>query len=479
MTEVKEITMKSMIQAKMIILCFILLMPAMECVAEHSVPEEHPRLFGSAEYLKQLAIDRSDSYARLVERANNVKINTNSAAWTAILSMALVSFINSDVEMAQIAVDRVMEIIDDPIVVGHVKPSPGRQLAKCAFVFDLCNEFWSPAQKAAFYTYMNDTIDANVGYERTAFHNGWYSYKNWGIGLACYATYYDNASAPGYLETLRTDWVDRVAPSCELAGGGGGWAEGYYINYFIDEWLIFCEAALLCEGVDYYADAPNFLSNRAVASMFETYPGIRQENSWNYDSRRPIPMGDGGPPGASVDRSHTARRILVNHYINDTDHQMVHAFSETTPMSKSKSYAFSDFLYRDTSITQGNLSSYRLSHYSPGPGYISARSSWDEDATYFFFKCGDRFTSHQHLDVGQFLIYKYESLVGDGGYYSSIDGDSWKGTHIVNYYLRSIAHNTILVSDPNETWRVRNTAAANDGGQAFPWAGNENTCPRE
>ncbi len=27
------------------------------------------------------------------------------------------------------------------------------------------------------------------------------------------------------------------------------------------------------------------------------------------------------------------------------------------------------------------------------------RSSWDEDATYFFFKCGDRFTAHQHLQL--------------------------------------------------------------------------------
>ena len=34
---------------------------------------------------------------------------------------------------------------------------------------------------------------------------------------------------------------------------------------------------------------------------------------------------------------------------------------------------------------------------------------------YFFFKCGDRFTAHQHLDNGHFLIYKHEELAGDGG----------------------------------------------------------------
>ena len=70
---------------------------------------------------------------------------------------------------------------------------------------------------------------------------------------------------------------------------GGGWAEGYYIHYWLYEWLFFCEVARHCEGKDYYATAPGFFRERAVASMFEMYPGIRI-----YNSRRPIPMGDGG-----------------------------------------------------------------------------------------------------------------------------------------------------------------------------------------
>jgi len=63
----------------------------------------------------------------------------------------------------------------------------------------------------------------------------------------------------------------------------------------------------------------------------------------------------------------------------------------------------------------------------------------------FLFKCGDRFTAHQHLDVGHFLIYKYEELAGDGGHY-----DSFGSSHNVNYHLRTIAHSTILLYDPSE-----------------------------
>jgi hypothetical protein len=129
-------------------------------------------------------------------------------------------------------------------------------------------------------------------------------------------------------------------------------------------------------------------------------------------------------------------------------------------------YAYKDFLWRDATVDDGDLEKFRLSHISPGPGYVYARSSWGEDATYFFFKCGDRFTAHQHLDVGHFLIYKHAELVGDGGHY-----DSFGSNHDVNYHLRTIAHNTILVEDPAETWsRIRaGPVTGNDGGQHHSW----------
>jgi hypothetical protein len=179
-------------------------------------------------------------------------------------------------------------------------------------------------------------------------------------------------------------------------------------------------------------------------------------------------MGDGGGRSFGGDRDKTlsARRILVNHFRDDPEHQVVHAFNETTPRSSVGAYAYKDFLWRDPSVPQGDLTKFRLSHVSPGPGYVYARSSWNEDATYFFFKCGDRFTAHQHLDVGHFLIYKYGELAGDGGHY-----DEFGTTHDVNYHLRTIAHNTILVNDPSETWPgIRaGTVTGNDGGQHHHW----------
>jgi len=425
--------------------------------AKHAIPREHPRLLGSRDHLQSLARQRQEAYERVMAVAHSQGGDDHSK----MISMSLICAIEQDGELGRSAVQMALKYINGPIRKGHV--TFAHDLAQCAIVYDLCHEYWTEKQRESFYEYVNKTVDANVRSETHVFHNGWYGYKNWGIGLACYAGYYENPRAQEILRTLDEDWRTRAAPALELAGNGGGWAEGYYINYWLYEWLFFCEVAHNCEGVDYYAQAPKFFENRAIASMFEAYPGIGI-----YNSRRPIPMGDGGGRifGGDRDKVLSARRILVNHYRDDPNHQAVHAFNETTPRSSVGTYAYKDFLWHDTTVEKGDLAGFKLSHISPGPGYVYARSSWDEDATYFFFKCGDRFTAHQHLDVGHFLIYKYEELAGDGGHY-----DSFGSVHDVNYHVRTIAHNTILVYDPDEEWPgIRaGSVTGNDGGQHHNW----------
>jgi hypothetical protein len=346
----------------------------------------------------------------------------------------------------------------------------GHDLALCALVYDLCFDYWTDGERSRFHDYMNATVDSNVTSELHVFHNGWYGYKNWGIGLACYASYHENPRAPSILDSLLRDYETRAAPALELAGSGGGWAEGYYVHYWEYEWMFFCEAALLCEGRDLYEAAPDFYAGRAVASMFEMYPGVS-----DYGSRRPVPMGDGGGRvfGGDRDKALSARRILVNRFSGDAVHQAVHAFNETTARSSVGIYAYKDFLWRDSTVRKGSLDDFRLSHISTGPGHVYARSSWDDDATYFFFKCSDRFTAHQHLDAGHFDIFKGAELAGDGGHY-----DSYGSVHDVNYHCRTIAHSTVLVLDPQEQWKgatgydagVRaGDATGNDGGQHHSW----------
>jgi len=426
-------------------------------IRPHAVPREHPRLLGSRQELQELARARPEAYKRMADVARRQQADDHAK----IISMALVSAIENDAALDREVVKRALKIVDGPIRTGHV--TFGHDLALAAIAYDLCWDSWTAEERARFHQYVNKTAGGNVGSETHVFHNGWYGYKHWGLGLAGYAGYHENPRAPEILKTLYEDYRTRAAPALELAGEGGGWAEGYYIHYWLYEWLFFCEVARHCEGLDLYTQAPRFYRQRAVADMFEMYPGVRE-----YGSRRPIPTGDSGGIafGGDRDKALAARRILCSRFRDDPDHQAVQAFNETTPRSSVGVYAYKDFLWRDPAVPKGNLKSFKLSHLAPGPGYVYARSSWDEDATYFFFKCGDRFTAHQHLDVGHFLIYRHEELAGDGGFY-----EDFSSAHAVNYYLRTIAHNTLLVLDPAEKWPAirAGPVSGNDGGQHHAW----------
>ncbi|MPY90995.1 MAG: hypothetical protein GEU99_24170 [Luteitalea sp.] len=94
--------------------------------------------------------------------------------------------------------------------------------------------------------------------------------------------------------------------------------------------------------------------------------------------------------------------------------------------------------------------------------HIMLRSGWGENSTLITYLSGDHFTDHQHFDKGHFLIYRNGGVIVDGGTYSSMYGESWS-----NYSTRTLAHNNVLVHDPDELpyESVRRTIVYPDGGQ--------------
>jgi hypothetical protein len=213
----------------------------------HEVPKTHPRLLGSRQRLVELSRRRPDAYARMARVAREQEADDHSK----MISMALVSAVEQDISLGKKAVEMAMKCVEGPIQKGHTPFA--HDLARSAVVYDLCHEAWTEAQRNRFHKYVNDTVDANLQSETHVFHNGWYGYKNWGIGLACYAGYYENPRAAEILADLEEEFRTRAGPALEFAGQGGGWAEGYYVNYWLYDWLFFCEVARYCEGVDYYA----------------------------------------------------------------------------------------------------------------------------------------------------------------------------------------------------------------------------------
>lgn len=106
-----------------------------------------------------------------------------------------------------------------------------------------------------------------------------------------------------------------------------------------------------------------------------------------------------------------------------------------------------------------------FSWFSKKTGTFIYKSSFDNEGTMFsFFNAPSNINNHQHLDNNSFQIYRYGPLFIDSGAY-----DYYESDHYLNYYRRTIAHNTVTIFDPNEqfTYGYSNELISNDGGQSI------------
>ena len=126
-----------------------------------------------------------------------------------------------------------------------------------------------------------------------------------------------------------------------------------------------------------------------------------------------------------------------------------------------------ELLWRDTSLQRESIDTMPFSRYFGSPfGWIVARTGWGRDAVIAEMKINEyNFVNHQHLDAGAFQIYYKGALAIDSGLYSGSSGE-YGSPHCMNYYWRTIAHNSLLVYDPDEDFGRR--GYGNDGGQRLP-----------
>ena len=127
----------------------------------------------------------------------------------------------------------------------------------------------------------------------------------------------------------------------------------------------------------------------------------------------------------------------------------------------------------------GDLSESR---FFPGYGLLLTKSGWNTNATYLSFRANDFFdapNAHNHMDVGGFVIHKKNYAISpDTGIYTYF----YSNQHQSNWFNRSIAHNVLMVNDPNERleyngYRIAGSGDPNytvdasvtkDGGQKYP-----------
>ncbi len=242
-------------------------------------------------------------------------------------------------------------------------------------------------------------------------------------------------------------WVRRVLPVWrQVMGKNGGWHEGgEYIGIGIGQAIYQIPAAWrAATGEDY----------------FKSEPGIRGFLDFLIYRTRPdgtqFRWGDAGFFNNQVPDAVP----LAIEYRNRAAYTFFKPRNKPTPSSYPWGPLTDNHLYDPQAIQ-----SMPKIKYFDGIGLVVARSDWSKEALYITFKAGDNYWSHSHLDQGSFTLYKNGALVIDSGLY----GPSYGSDHHMNYTYQTIAHNTITVTDPEDTTPMPGQKTdrniANDGGQ--------------
>ncbi len=133
------------------------------------------------------------------------------------------------------------------------------------------------------------------------------------------------------------------------------------------------------------------------------------------------------------------------------------------------------FLLHDPGVPRRPVDELPLARYFGSPfGTMIARTGWDlaggqsSPVAAVHMKVKEyHFGNHDHLDAGHFSFYYKGSLALDAGHYG---GDMYGSDHHMNYTQRTIAHNSILVWDPDEIPMKSSRAGRElerDGGQLW------------
>lgn len=123
-------------------------------------------------------------------------------------------------------------------------------------------------------------------------------------------------------------------------------------------------------------------------------------------------------------------------------------------------------LFFDPELQPAAVEDLPLGRYFGSPyGGMVLRTAWNgrgEDPAIAEFKVKEwHFNNHQHLDAGAFQIWYRGPLAMDTGLYRG-----YFSPHDGNYCKRTVAHNCVLVEEPEESFV--NGRWVNDGGQRWP-----------
>ncbi len=242
-----------------------------------------------------------------------------------------------------------------------------------------------------------------------------------------------------------------------------GWPEGY--NYWINSraFLIALAGSAYLNGLE---------DSRQTERVRKA---LRRVGYWTVYATRPDQRIEGlGDEGPRVDLKDETRRVidLIAQATRDPVLAGYSLYLERLHGAESyyRDYRWGFNLFNDPTVTPvggGALAGFNdllptaelFGRDSFNLAYI--RSDWSPDATFISFRAGDAFTHHGHYDAGHFSLFKGAPLAINSSPY----GDYF-GPNRLNYAIRGVAKNTLLILRPGEKVRPNRFFKENvaDGG---------------
>jgi Secretion system C-terminal sorting domain/Heparinase II/III-like protein len=298
--------------------------------------------------------------------------------------------------------------------------------------------------------FMNNYILTSAGTAYVTGHNIWNVYY-----ANQYALMLDSADG---LNTLQLDsirqWyevsydkaVNEILPAAGYYrddDGGWDWTAAYGMWSLVDEFQFF-ENMRIATGKNFYTDLP-WLQN-----SINQYWYFLQPDGWT------INWGD-GYTNVQGDRAiyehagiyHDARSVWLAQYWSQ-----IANITWTWPL-------FQKLLYKDFSAATITKPDIAHDWFSDKTGLSVSRTDWSDTATMVWvYDAPTKKAGHEHRDNNTFCIYKNAPQINNSGWYYSY-GDA----HYINYYMRTIAHNSICVYDSTDVYTNWGVNVSNDGGQ--------------
>ena len=335
------------------------------------------------------------------------------------------------------------------------------RMTEVAQTYDFFFDSISLDDRKAMIEWLNGHLAAYTE-DEGCFHNSTLSKALCYLRVA-YATWGENPKAKDFRDyALVKLYEGRLLPVLNELGAGGGFTEcGWYTRSSLWHLTEALEIARRFEGYDGFGKSLGFFYERLAYEMLQSYPG-----PWTYGAERYPCEGDGSLVYGGHNEYPRHTRTVLAQYFRGSELAR-YAAAKARPASNSASKIV-DFLYLEKPDEPLDIRTFPAAHIASGIGKVYARSDWTDDASWLRFECGDYYVGHQHFEVGNFEIFRYEPLATESGEYTD-----YLSNHSVNWLLRTIAHNSMLVYMPGETWgRMRDggrNAYANDGGQTKKW----------